>query len=264
MAVIAVLQATGLRGMVGENLQRLARYAEDAAANKVDVLVTPELFATGYAPAAVSGTDGGVIREELARIAAQYRISLVGSTVEHRGVERHISASLFDPSGEELTRYRKSYLFGDEEQEHFSAGEYHPEVVNVAGLRVALAICYDIEFPEVARRAGQLGADAILIPTAVPFTGDVMGIEPRHYYNAASISTITVPSRSIENGLYIAYANHTEPKFSGLSCISSPYGNLLALGSGDKEELLVAEAHPDEVRNARGLNTYLRDIALPQ
>lgn len=59
---------------------------------------------------------------------------------------------------------------------------------------------------------------------------------------------------------YIAYANHTRPDFTGLSCITSPYGNILAAGSEDSAELLIAEAFPSEVRRARTVNTYLEDL----
>jgi predicted amidohydrolase len=256
VAVLAVLQAEGAVGAVEQNLRRLDGYAERAAGQGAEILVSPELFATGYAPARVAESDGQGIRAELAGIARRHSIAVVGSTVETTADNRHISASLFDHQGTELTRYRKSHLFGEEEQSVFSPGNDLPELIPLLGMTVALGICYDIEFPEFARSAAQRGADLLLIPTAVPATGDVGGRVPEHTYNAERISTLLVPARALENGVYIAYANHTAPDFTGLSCIASPYGTFLGL-AGDGEELIFAEVEQAEVLRARELNTYM-------
>lgn len=253
---LAVLQALGVVDDVDGNLRRLDAYAARVADHGAEILVTPELFAMGYAPALVAGSDGPGIRTELSDIARRHGIALVGSTVDDAADGRYISASLFDRQGTELTRYRKAHLFGAEEQAAFSPGNDLPELVPLLGLTVALAICYDIEFPEFARSAAQRGADVLLIPTAVPATGDVGGRAPEHTYNAERISTILVPARALENGVYIAYANHTAPDFTGMSTITSPYGTFLGL-AGHGEELLFADVDQAEVVRARELNTYL-------
>ncbi|PPB48013.1 carbon-nitrogen hydrolase [Arthrobacter pityocampae] len=256
MPALAVLQAAGTVGAVEENLRRLDGFAARAAAQGAEILVTPELFATGYAPAVAAESDGAAIRDALACIARRYGIALVGSSVEATPDARHITASLFDHQGAELTRYRKSHLFGAEEQAVFAPGNERPEVLRLLGMSVALGICYDVEFPEFVRSAAGRGTDLLLIPTAVPATGDVGNRPPAHTYNAERISTLLVPARALENGVYIAYANHTAPGFTGLSCIVSPYGTFLGL-AGDGEELLFAGVDPAEVRRAREINTYL-------
>jgi len=253
---IAVLQATGAVDDIDQNLRRLEEHASRAARAGADLMVTPELFATGYAPARVAGSDGPGIRAELAGIARRNRMAIVASTVDDAGSTCHISASLFDPQGAERTRYRKSHLFGGEEKSAFSPGDNPPDLVSIAGLTVALGICYDIEFPEFARSAARRGVDLLCIPTAVPSTGDVGGRAPEHTYNAERISTLLVPARALENGLYIAYANHTAPDFTGLSSIASPYGTFLGM-AGHEEELIVAEVEQAEVARARRINTYL-------
>jgi len=253
---LAVLQAAGVVNVVEENLRRLEEHASRAAHHGAGLLVSPELFATGYAPALVADSDGEGIRAGLAAIARRHGIAIVGSTVEATSSGRHISASLFDRQGAELTRYRKSHLFGAEEKSVFSPGNDRPDLVPLLGLIVALGICYDIEFPEFARSAARQGADLLCIPTAVPATGDVGDRLPEHTYNAERISTLLVPARALENGLYIAYANHTAPDFTGISSIASPYGTFLGLASGG-EELILAEVDKAEVARARSLNTYL-------
>ena len=94
----------------------------------------------------------------------------------------------------------------------------------------------------------------------MPSTGDVAGGQPGHTYNAEVISTHMVPVRALENGLYIAYANHSGPGFTGLSTIASPYGNTLAIAGRDETELLSAEFFSSEVTKSREVNTYLQDL----
>ena len=261
MARIAVLQAASEVGAPAANLARIRRAAVRAAEAGADLLVTPELFATGYAPARAAASDGAGLRKQLAAIADEEGIGVVASTVEDEAGTRFIAASLFDETGTELLRYRKAHLFGDDERGAFTPGAGVPRTTDFRGLRVALGICYDIEFPEYARAAVRAGADLLCIPTAVPATGDVGGPHPLHTYNAERISTLLVPARALENGVYIAYANHSGPGFTGSSVIASPYGTLLAAaGSGGEEELLLTDIHPDEAQRARRINTYAQDM----
>jgi len=256
MLRMAVLQAAAAINAVTDNLATIETFAERAAGEGAELLVTPELFTTGYAPALVARSDGEAIRAELARIARQHAIALVASSVEAAASGLHICASFFDDQGRELTRYRKAHLFGRDEKAVFAPGNARPELVEYRGLTVTLGLCYDIEFPEFARSAAVRGADLLCIPTAVPTTGDVGGNTLALSYNAERISTMMVPVRALENGVYIAYANHTAPGFTGLSCIASPYGTFLDAADGS-EQLLFAEIDEAEVRRARAVNTYL-------
>ena len=80
---VAVLQATGLVNSAAENIRRIAARAQQARQRGANLLVTPELFASGYAPTLVHGTDGTTHRQQLAAVAAGHGIALVASTVEH-------------------------------------------------------------------------------------------------------------------------------------------------------------------------------------
>lgn len=253
---IAVMQATAPVNDISGNLERVEEFVVRAGGRGAELIVTPELFASGYAPERVRDSDGAAIRAELARLARQHRIAIVGSSVERAGSGLFVCASLFDHRGIELTRYRKAHLFGAEEKRVFTPGDDLPQLVVYRGVTMALGICYDIEFAEFARSAAERGAEMLCIPTAVPATGDIGGATPGLTFNAERLSTLMVPTRALENGLYIAYANHAAPDFTGLSCIASPYGTVLA-AAGRGEELLVAEVDGAEVTRARALNTYL-------
>lgn len=257
---VAVLQATGLVNSPQQNLNMLAARAQEAKAQGADLLVTPELFVSGYAPSLVHSTDGTGQRKRLADIAVSAGLAIVGSTVEHDGGRRYISASFFDSDGAELTRYRKQHLFGAAEKEAFDAGGARPAVVRFNGFNVALGICFDIEFPEFARAAALAGAELLCIPTAVPLRAggpaEVPGQGGAHPFDTRLIPAMVVPTRALESQLFIAYANHAGPHFAGLSTIADPYGRRLA-AAGDDAALIVADVARSTLIQARLDTDYL-------
>lgn len=102
------------------------------------------------------------------------------------------------------------------------------------GLRISTLICYDAEFPETARHVAAMGAQLILVPTALGAQWGWVG------------RTMT-PARGYENGVFLAYANHAGQEngmaFLGESFISAPDGQELAR-AGAGPEILVAEIDP--------------------
>lgn len=254
---VGVLQATGLVNSPPQNIQRIANRVREAAQRGAGLLVTPELFSCGYAPGLVHGIDGAAQREQLAGIAAANSIGLVASTVEHEEGRHYISASLFAADGTELTRYRKQNLFGSAEQQVFTRGQEPPAVVEFGGVRLALGICFDIEFPEFARAAALAGAELLCIPTAVPLRADDSG--EANPFDTRLIPSMVVPTRALENQMFIAYANHAGPNFAGLSTLADPYGRRLS-SAGDGSELILADVDLAVLAQARKDTDYLGSL----
>lgn len=263
---IGIVQATALPGEVERNLETLRQSVTRAARGGAVVVVTPELFATGYDPAEACRHDGARIREEIAEIAAQADVALVASTVDSRDGSHFISASLFTPEGTELQRVHKRHLYGSVERRHFTPGATYGRAVEWRGIRWGMGICYDVEFPEFGRSQAVQGAEVILVPTAVPVLKDPGPPKRAHSttqanrYDAAVTSTLQVPVRALENGVYIAYANHVGPGFTGLSCIATPAGQHAALMDASTAGVSVAPVDPGMVAHSRALNTYLEDL----
>jgi predicted amidohydrolase len=254
---VAVLQATGLVGNRQRNLATLDDAARRARSEGAELLVTPELFISGYHPASAAGDDGEGHRLAVAEIARSAGLAVVASTVDHHQGKRFISASLFDNTGQELTRYHKRHLFGPAEKAVFTAGSLRPGVVPVAGVKVALGVCFDVEFPEFTREVARSGAELLCVPTAVPL---------RHRrdaeadpFDARLIPGMVVPTRALESQIYIAYANHTGPRFAGLSCLSDPYGRRVAAGESGTE-LVLGDVDPQTLRAARRATDYLASL----
>ncbi|SKB73897.1 Predicted amidohydrolase [Arthrobacter sp. 31Cvi3.1E] len=252
---IAALQATGAVGSTQDNRETLEAAARKAAIEGAELLVTPELFVSGYDPLRVHTDDGDQQRDWIAGIAAAAGIRIVASSVEHRRSCTYITASIFDRNGQELTRYRKQHLFGDAENTVFRAGTTPPELVRVGAFTAALGICFDIEFPEFAREQALRGADLLLIPTAVPLRVEIDPGDPT--LDTRLISTLLVPARALESQLFIVYANHAGPTFSGTSTIADPYGRLLTTAGDTGNELITADLDFTLVQRARADIGYL-------
>lgn len=253
------MQTTPVSGKnaLANNLQSLDRAVEHAAAQQADILITPEMFLTGYnigAPAvraAAQKTDGHVL-QQVATLASTHNIAiLVGFPELSDDGLIYNSAAFIEPSGATLCVYRKTHLFGDVDRAQFAAGTVLNAPFTYKGWQVAIAICYDIEFPEVARFYAQAGAELILTPTA--------NMAPFH-----SVTNNMVPVRAQENALYIAYANYvgSEAEFNyfGLSCICGPMGEDVARATSEGEELIVGTISRQDIENARKSTPYLLDL----
>lgn len=252
---VALFQATSRSR--DESSRALGRAAGEAKALGASVLVTPELFLSSYAPRDVASTDGWADRAELAAVARREGLWVVGSTVERIDDLAHITASLFDPRGREVTRYRKRNLFGIDERTMFLPGDDRPEIVEVDGWAVALGICFDVEFPEFVRDVALRGAELLLVPTAVPLRqATPSGPNP---LDTRQVSLMVVPTRAFESQLFIAYANHAEPAFSGSSVLADPYGRRVVT-AGPHDQLVVGDVERDVLEGARAAVDYLAII----
>ncbi|MCG7338340.1 carbon-nitrogen hydrolase family protein [Staphylococcus sp. ACRSN] len=162
-----------------------------------DLVLFPELSISGYIQEAelldrVAFTDTSRILQKIKTTCADYNIDTVVSFPEVEGTLYFISSLYIDHKGEILGKYRKTHLFSDE-QNLFHRGHSYPIVESRFG-NVGLMICYDLEFPEVARILKLKGAEFILISTA--------NMEPY-----AKHQDVYIASRALENEIPIAIAN---------------------------------------------------------
>ncbi|WP_244907067.1 carbon-nitrogen hydrolase family protein [Arthrobacter woluwensis] len=257
---LAIMQGESAVLDTAANLATIREAARQASDGGAQLLITPELFPVGYAPRPVrAGLDPALLpglAHDLAEIARSAGIALLASLPEVEPAEPgpgpsadrwYISATLFGPDGARLSHYRKVHLFGAEEQEVFTPGDQPAAVVDFQGLRLGTVICYDVEFPETVRAAALRGVDVLMVPTAL---GSGYSQVPQRL----------IPTRAMENHLYLAYVNHTgvEAGFhlSGGSVVADPFGRTLAEADEDAAVLFV-EVDPGQLATARADVPYL-------
>lgn len=234
---VAVWQCASHPGDVAGNLARLQSVCEGAAAEGADVLVTPELFVTGYdiGPARtreLAEPADGPIFAAVARITERTGVAVAYGYPELLPGGAVANAAQVVDGGRVVGAHRKAHLFGGLDTDRFRASAERPAAFELRGRRVGMLICYDVEFPEAARSLALDGVEAVLVPTAnmVPYE---------------IVSTVLVRARAYENGVAVAYANYCGAEgsqvYAGLSTVCGADGSVLALAAADGEELLVAD-----------------------
>lgn len=232
------------------NLRRLDAACAAAAARGARVLVTPEMFTSGYAIGRAAVTRlaqdaGGPAEAEVARMAAAHGLAVAyGHPERAPGGGAYNAATMIGPDGSVLGRHRKVHLYGDVDRAQFTPGPARPAAFGFAGTRAGMLICYDVEFPEPVRCLAVGGARMVLVPTA-----NMAGCE--------QVQEILVRARACENNCCVVYANYCGSDdvfdYNGLSTICGPRGEVIAQAGGQDEELLVADL-PGE-----SAGTYLAD-----
>jgi predicted amidohydrolase len=199
----------------------------------VDLVAFPELYLTGYDLGRVGSVAIELDASPLAAIAeaaAESATAVAVGFAERRGRAIANNVALIDEHGAAVAPYRKTHLFGEEETV-FEPGD-ELIVAEFAGSRIGVLICFDMEFPEIARELARAGAEALLTVSAnmEPFYGDHL---------------IASQARALDNRLPHLYVNRcgTEAglRFVGGTRVLRPDGTLAAIVEGDGEGLLEAD-----------------------
>jgi predicted amidohydrolase len=242
--IISLAQMNITLGDERKNAATMEKWVAEAARRGSHVVVFPELWSSGYAldnAKDLASTLNTGMFSQISAVAQQNKICVVGSTLEKRGADVTNSAAFFDPRGRMLGVYRKLHLFRLMEEDKWLQPGQSPLAIDLPWGNTALAICYDLRFPELFRRYAVEGAKMIVIPAEWP-------IERVEHWRAL------LQARAIENQLYIVATNAAgktgEVTFGGHSMIVDPWGKIVIEG-GDSPMLLTAEIEielVDEIR----------------
>jgi predicted amidohydrolase len=221
----------------GEAIDRLATQG-------ADLVMLPEMFnfhGLDEANAAAAEEIPGPSTEWARDKARQHGIFLnCGSLIELRAGKRYNTSVVFDRAGAEIARYSKLHLFdvklpdGLEYAESAAIAPGNDVVVcDCAGVKVGLAICYDLRFPQLFHALADRGAEVLLLPAAFTVPTGISHWEP------------LIRARAIENGCYLAacgqwgrYARGRENY--GHSMVVDPWGTVIAM-CRERVDTLVAE-----------------------
>ena len=211
-------------------------------------VVLPELFTCGYsdlgsvhrhAEDAVRGT-GARFFTDLARELGVF----VAYGFPERGPLAAVfnSANLVGPEGVLATYRKRNLVETTPEHRAFAAGSDLP-VMEAGGLRVALAVCWDLGFPEVAREGAARGAELVLAPAAWR--------EPWGSQYALSCA-----ARALDSGIYLASANqlgdYPEARFGAAGHVFGPDGMRLSRRVGAASVARLDPEAPEAWRRSYG------------
>jgi N-carbamoylputrescine amidase len=175
--IVACIQMNPVIGDKPANVSRSADLIRSAAERGADLVVLPELANTGYvfrdrheALDLAEPVPGGETTAVWSELALRHHMTIVAGIAERDGDKLFNSAVMVGPKGY-LGRFRKVHLWGDEKK-IFEAGDLGFPVYQAPFGRVAIAICYDVWFPETFRAAALQQADILCVATNwVPMPG---------------------------------------------------------------------------------------------
>ena len=221
----AAIQFTIRLADIDANVAQVREAVSRAAGEGCRLAVLPEMWSTGFAykelNALARRTPETV--EEMARLSEEHGLVLVGSLPEPDGDRVCNTAYVLD-RGRLAGKYRKIHLFSLMNEDRAFTGGDSWLVVDTSAGRIGVFICYDLRFPELARRLAVEGAEILVVPGEWP--------KPREEHWLALLK-----ARAIENQLFVVAANCCgvvgKLDFFGSSLIVGPKGEYLAKGGYD-------------------------------
>src|SRR5436190_3053293 len=260
-----------------KNLDRAVARVKEARRAGADVVCLPELFRSQYFCQRedahlfdLAEPVPGPTTEALGRAARESGAVVVAPVFERRAPGLyHNSAAIIDADGQLRGLYRKMHIPDDPafyEKFYFTPGDLGFRAFDTRAGRIGTLICWDQWYPEGARLTALQGAVVIFYPTAIgwhPHEKAEHGAGQRDAWRTVQ------RGHAIANGLYVAVVNrvgHETPpeggpglEFWGSSFVADPFGVVIAEGSLDKEEIVLATVDLARIEEVRRNWPFLRD-----
>jgi predicted amidohydrolase len=198
----------------------------------------------------------------MSRLAKRWGLYIVGGTIPVMGDGNdhaiYNECYLFGPSGE-FGVQGKLHMTRFESEDWKISPRSKLRVFETAFGRMAIAICYDVEFPEIARAAAWLDAHILAVPSC---TDERQGFLRVKYCSHA---------RAIENQMYVIQS-HTVGSLPMVPAVHLNYGQaailtpsdfpfsrdgILAEGNPNQEMMIIGELNLDTISQSRTSGTVL-------
>jgi predicted amidohydrolase len=275
-----------MNGLLGEPervLDAIDGWCARAAAEKVHLVLFPELVVHGHCTPntwelAEPVPDGPSIGR-LCEIARRHRLVLSAGMSEKERDIVYNAQVLVGPEGY-IGKQRKLHLSRDEVN-HYKGGR-DIVVFDIGRCKVGTVICYDNQFPEIARVLALRGAEVVLMPHAARFkpwddTPEAEAAARRHSRDFVSLYAL----RARENSCFAILTDQAgragtpdsypkdhenQPHHAGVALIWGPDGELLAGTQQERvqEEMIVADLDPLLLARERSLANYMLRTRRPE
>jgi len=248
-------------------IEKHLRMIEEAAQKNVQLLCLQELFYGPYFCAEqdirwydlVERVPEGETTKLMQEVAKKYNMVIVVPVYEEEmtGVFYN-TAAVIDADGKYLGKYRKHHIPhcypGFWEKFYFRPGNLGFPVFKTAYADIGVYICYDRHFPEGARALGLNGAEILFNPSAT-----VAGL-------SEYLWELEQPAHAVANGYFVGAINRVGMEapwnigeFYGSSYFCNPRGKIIAQGSREKDEIIIADLDLEEIKEVRSVWQFYRD-----
>ncbi len=259
------------------NLKKCKEWVKKAAKSGASVICLPELYSSFYFCQSENSINfdlaeplHGLSFKEFSALALELKVVIIVPFFEKRTAGLyHNSAYIINSDGTESGLYRKMHIPDDPafyEKYYFTPGDLGFKAFETSVGRLGTLICWDQWYPEGARLTAMQGAEVLFYPTAIGWHPD----EKQRYGKVQYDAWLTVQrGHAVANGIYVAACNRVgleKPlpggagiEFWGASFICGPQGEILASGSHDKEEIIMAEVDKAHIETVRRNWPFFRD-----
>lgn len=280
---VAAVSMNSPLGQQQQTFQQIANLCEQAAGEQVDLVLFPELVIHGHCTPntweiAESVPDGPSVGR-LIELAQQFGLFLSAGMSEKENDIVFNTQVLVGPNGY-IGRQRKLHMSRDES--FFYKGGREIGVFDIGKCKVASVICYDNQFPEVARIAALKGADVILMPHAAREGrwDDSPGSEAAARQRVFDFFS-GYRQRARENACFCVYADQAgvagyvdslprdhfnQPHHPGGAMIIGPGGTILKHTQLEKicDEMIIEDLEADELAKFRSHPNYTLRTRRPE
>ena len=243
---LALVQMNSLINAKKQNLAKLKKYIEIAAANHAHIICFPELSVHGYSKNLYKESAEPI--DEISRIlkewSKEYSLCILAGLAEKAHNKKPYITHLVVQPDAETGIYRKTHL-GKSEKPYFSEGNSLP-VFKTPTATIGIQICWDLHFPEISAIMSLKGAEIIFAPHASPtVVGDRKEIWLRY-----------LTARAYDNAVFLAACNligenGDGQSFCGGALVIDPKGKLIADDFNNKEGILFADLDPGLINQIR-------------
>jgi predicted amidohydrolase len=198
---VAAVQLGIFRGDLKKAIKEAERQIREASSSGARLVCLPEHWLLSR----VLKEDDQIIRR-FSMLAGELGIYVnLGGNFEHRGPRTYMTSQTISPDGDVISRQDKIHPYRREKRTATPGS--HIGVMDIDGHKVAVLVCHDVVFPEIAREAVFKGAELLLVPSLIPSKG----IEPWLIY---------LKARALENRVPVVAPNiFHPPSLPGQSCI---------------------------------------------
>ena len=222
--------------------------------NVLDLLVLPELFLSFYLSkeqiSQYTNEDVQFFKQKILQISQKYQCHLVCGYPELANNQKYNSVLVSGTQNNIIYNHQKTFLAPNPmEQSLFSTGQNF-EIFDIKNIKCSTLICYEFEFPEIVRKLARLGAQLILIPTALT-------------EEFKFVSNEMLKTRAFENQIVMVYSNYCGKSdslnFCGNSAIVNEKGEDL-IRLGPEEEIAMVEVNFESQVSRRKRLPYFEDL----
>lgn len=216
------------------------------AGENSDAVILPETWNTGFFPKdnirSLADKNASRTKELFSRISKEYKTAVIGGSVtEERNGKIYNTCYIFNKAGECISSYSKTHLFSYMKEDCFYEKGGGTALFELNGIKAGVIICYDLRFPELARKLAASGAEILFVPCQWPA-------------ERTELMKTLIKGRAAENQMYSVLCNSCgefgETVYGGHSLIADPLGEIIS-EAGENEEILSLEIDTEKVKALR-------------